>query len=456
MLHYSANSILTNVHSKDPVIIVGTGPAGLFAALRLIEKGLKPILIERGKDVRARRRDLVSITREHKVNEDSNYCFGEGGAGTYSDGKLYTRSKKRGDIRRILELLVYHGAKEAILADSHPHIGTNKLPGVIQRIRETILDHGGEIHFNTRMEDILVKGNVCNAVRTNRGDIEGKALVLATGHSARDVYHLFDQKGWKLEAKPFALGLRVEHPQALIDEIQYNTPDRGSYLPAASYSIVHQTQYADHKRGVFSFCMCPGGFIVPSATANGEIVVNGMSPSKRNSPFANSGIVCSIEIEDIQRMQGEGVLAGLELQAHFEQLACELAGGTQKAPAQRLTDFMLKRESDSLVKSSYVPGLSSVNLHEVLGKEIGQRLRQAFQVWGEKMNGFMTEEAQLLGVESRTSAPVRIPRDAESFLHPDFANLYPCGEGGGYAGGIVSAAMDGERVADSLASRLNL
>ncbi|SDL53165.1 hypothetical protein SAMN05421823_106255 [Catalinimonas alkaloidigena] len=441
-----------DVSQADPVVIVGAGPAGLFAALRLIEKGLKPIVLERGQDVRMRRRDLAAINKEHVVNPESNYCFGEGGAGTYSDGKLYTRSKKRGDVRRILEIMVAHGATSEILVDAHPHIGTNKLPNLVMALRESIRDAGGEVHFDTKVTDLLLQEGELRGVVTQAGDrIEGLGVILATGHSARDVFELLHRRGVYLEAKPFAMGVRVEHPQALIDRIQYNCEDRGPYLPASSYALVSQVNFEGLKRGVFSFCMCPGGFIVPAATAPGEVVVNGMSPSRRDSRYANSGIVVSVEPEDWQRFADLGPLAGLALQREVEQRACAVAGGTQNAPAQRLGDFVHRKVSSSLLDTSYQPGLTSVVMDDVLPPFISERLRRGFQDFGRKMRGYFTNDAQIVGVESRTSSPVRIPRDRETLEHVQLKRLYPCGEGAGFAGGIMSAALDGERCAEALA-----
>jgi hypothetical protein len=445
------------VDSKPPIIIIGSGPAGLFAALKLIELGLKPIILERGKDVQSRRRDLANINKKHIVNPDSNYCFGEGGAGTYSDGKLYTRSTKRGDVKRILEILVAHGAREEILVDAHPHIGTNKLPKLVEELRKTILLHGGEIHFDTRVTDFIIKDSEVKGVITQAGDkVEGIGVILATGHSARDIYDLFFKKEILLEAKPFAMGVRIEHPQELIDSIQYHRPQRGEHLPAAAYSLVCQTNYAHTERGVFSFCMCPGGFIVPAATAPGEVVVNGMSPSRRDSKFANSGIVVSIDTEDLKSYSNYGVLAGLAMQRELEQKACMSAGGTQNAPAQRLMDFLNDKVSSTLPETSYIPGLTSVQMSEVLPVWMHTRLKQAFKTFGQRMKGYLTNEAQLVGVESRTSSPVRIPRDKESLEHPQIKRLFPCAEGAGYAGGIVSAAMDGERCAEAIATKYGI
>lgn len=444
-----------NVSSKKPVIIVGSGPAGLFAALRLIEFGVKPIILERGKDVRSRRRDLAAINKDHEVNEDSNYCFGEGGAGTYSDGKLYTRSKKRGDVERILEILVAHGATEKILYESHPHIGTNKLPKVVTELRETIIAAGGEIYFGSRVTDVILNKNEMKGVKLASGEIiNGEAVILATGHSARDIFYLFNERKIKIEAKPFALGVRVEHPQPLIDKIQYNCEsDRGEYLPASSYALVHQTYYDNVKRGAFSFCMCPGGFIVPSATSPGEVVVNGMSPSRRDSKYANSGIVVSVTETDMAKYSSFGALAGLQFQAEVEKAAYKAGGYGQTAPAQRLVDFVQSKASSSLPDTSYQPGLKSVKMDEVLPEFIGDSLKQAFKAFGKKMKGYYTNEAQIVGVESRTSSPVRIPRDKDTLEHVEIARLFPCGEGAGFAGGIVSAAMDGERCAEAFVNK---
>ena len=436
--------------------IIGAGPAGLFAALRCLELGVKPIVIERGKDVKSRRRDLASINREHLVNPESNYCFGEGGAGTYSDGKLYTRSNKRGDIDKILKTLVYHGAGEEILIDAHPHIGTNKLPGLIENMRKTILQFGGEIHFNTKLKDFTITNSQLVSVhlQNEAGEqrIPVQQLILATGHSARDIYELFYGKDLEIYAKPFAMGVRVEHPQALIDKIQYHCGNlqevisKREYLPAASYSLVHQTK----SHGVYSFCMCPGGIIAPCATAQNEVVTNGWSPSKRNNPYANSGIVVGLDLKDFEPFKQFGPLAGLQFQKQLEASAWLHGGKTQTAPAQNLQDFVSNKKSAQLVKSSYQPGTQSVDMQAVLGKIIGPALREGFKAFGDKMRGYLTNEAVILGVESRTSTPVRIPRDSEKLSHPQIKNLFPCGEGAGYAGGIVSAAMDGERCADAL------
>ncbi len=441
-------AILTNfktVENGRRVLIIGAGPAGYFAALELIELGLKPIILDRGKDVQARRRDLRAIQQFGEVNPDSNYCFGEGGAGTYSDGKLYTRSVKRGNVQKSLRLLVEHGAPSDILVDAHPHIGSNKLPQVVQNLRETILKYGGEVHFGQRVTDFLIKNNQIHGVATNDGQQEffGEAVILATGHSARDIYYLLEKKQIRLEAKPFALGVRVEHPQLLIDEIQYRQRPRDPNLPASSYSLVCQIG----GRGVFSFCMCPGGLVVPAATAPGEIVVNGMSMSRRDSPFANSGMVTSVEISDLKNFEKHGVLAALEFQKSVEQTLFSAGDGSQKAPALRLPDFLKGKISTSLPSTSYIPGLFAAPLHELLPDFIYKKLRDGLAEFGKMMPGFFTEEANVIGTESRSSAPVRIPRDAETLMHPEILGLFPCGEGAGFAGGIISAAMDGQNVA---------
>ncbi|MCF6349847.1 MAG: FAD-binding protein [Flavobacteriaceae bacterium] len=443
-----------DVSKAKEIHIIGFGPAGMYAALRCIELGYKPIVLERGKNVQDRRRDLKAINQNHFVDADSNYCFGEGGAGTYSDGKLYTRSLKRGDVRKIFENLVYHGATEQILIDAHPHIGTNKLPKVVQNIRETILKFGGKIHFESRVIDFIIKNKSLKSIILKNGvEMSVNAVILATGHSARDIYKLLHAKEITLKAKSFAMGIRIEHPQEIIDNIQYHCKgERDELLPAASYRLVQQI----NGRGVYSFCMCPGGFIVPAATANGEVVVNGMSPSKRNNLFANSGIVVEINAtEDLKKYEKYGPLKGLVFQKELERLAFTSGGRTQTAPAQRLTDFVKGNLSNSLNATSYQPGIKSAPLHSLLPKTIGSRLRKGFKIFGEKMNGFYTEQANIIGVESRTSSPVNIPRK-ENLEHIEIQGLFPCGEGGGYAGGIISAAMDGERCAEAVAKVLKL
>ena len=438
-----------DVSSKAPVIVVGAGPAGLFGALRLIELGLKPIVLERGKDVSRRKRDIALIHREHTLNPESNYCFGEGGAGTFSDGKLYTRSKKRGDNRRALEIFHFHGASDAILYEAHPHIGSDRLPKIIASIRASILQAGGEIRFDTRVTGFAVKNQTVTGVTTQQGDtIEGRAVLLATGHSARDIYDLLDREKILLEAKPFAMGVRIEHPQDLINAIQYHRDPQMPYLPPAAYNLVQQIG----GRGVYSFCMCPGGFIVPASTGPEETVVNGMSPSLRNSPFANAGLVVEIRTEDLGAYAAHGPLAGLRFQQALEHDAFLHAGGGQTAPAQRVTDFIAGKESGDLPETSYIPGLAMSPLHAWLPKAIGPRLRDGLKLFEQKMRGFVTREAILVGVESRTSSPVRIPRDRETLQHVQLKGLYPCGEGAGYAGGILSSAIDGENCAEAAAA----
>ena len=443
---------LKDVHkAAQKAIVVGAGPAGLFAALRLLEEGVQPIVLERGKDVRARRRDLAAMNKEGIVNSESNYCFGEGGAGTYSDGKLYTRSSKRGDVQRILNIFVQYGADEKILYEAHPHIGTNKLPHIITAIREAIEAYGGRVLFEKKVTDLLVENSEVKGVKTGDGDtIHAKSVILATGHSARDIFQLLQDKKIKIEAKPFALGVRVEHPQALIDSAQYHCDVRSEYLPPASYSLVQQVD----GKGVFSFCMCPGGIIAPAATAPGEIVVNGWSPSKRNNPFANSGMVVSIEEADMKPFAKWGALAAMHFQQSVEQKAFTAGGGKLVAPAQRLVDFTKNITSASLPDCSYLPGIHAADLRYVLPPFAYQSLQKGFIAFGKKMKGYYTNDAVVVATESRTSSPVRIPRDAESLQHPQVAGLYPCAEGAGYAGGIVSAAMDGERIATKIAERL--
>lgn len=442
-----------NVHRAAHAVIIGAGPAGLFAALKLIEQGIKPILFERGKDVRQRRRDLALITRHNTVDPESNYCFGEGGAGTYSDGKLYTRSSKRGDVGRILRMLVKHGAHPDILYEAHPHIGTNNLPGIITRIRETIESCGGEVHFQSKLVDIEIQHEAVSGVvirdlsSTHSAEhiFKTRHLILATGHSARDIFELVHRKKIKIEAKPFALGVRIEHPQELIDSIQYSCETRGEFLPPASYSLVNQSL----GRGVFSFCMCPGGIIAPAATAPGEIVVNGWSPSKRNNPFANSGMVVSVLEEDLKPFASHGPLAALQFQKSIEQ-ACFAATQSLRAPAQRVLDFVEKRNSSTLPDCSYLPGIVANELDALLPGFIVAGLRDSLKTFGRKMKGYLSNDAVLVATESRTSSPVRIPRNPETMQHPQIQGLFPCGEGAGYAGGIVSAAMDGERCADGV------
>jgi uncharacterized protein len=435
-----------NVTGEKEVIIVGSGPAGLFAALRLIELGMRPVVIERGRDVSSRKRDIARISREHIVDPDSNYCFGEGGAGTYSDGKLYTRSKKRGDNRMVLELLHTFGANENILYEAHPHIGTDKLPGIISRIRETIIECGGVFMLNTRITGIVLKGKQVTGVRAGSETFSADSVILATGHSARDIYYLLESTGIALELKPFAMGVRVEHPQESIDMIQYHGKTRGEFLPAASYTLSRQV----NGRGVYSFCMCPGGFIVPSATSDGEVVVNGMSPSNRNSRWANSGIVTEIRPSDLAAYSMHGALAGLKFQEEIEKLAWSEGGCTQTAPAQRLGDFISGRNSGSLPDCSYFPGITSSDLHRWLPQPVGTALNEGIREFGRIMKGFLTNDAVMVGIESRSSSPVRIPRDNETLQHVQIKGLYPCGEGSGYAGGIVSSAVDGVRVAEAI------
>ncbi len=454
-------------NAKHSVIIVGAGPAGLFAALKCIEQGIKPVIVERGKDVRARRRDLAILNKDGIVNEESNYCFGEGGAGTYSDGKLYTRSTKRGDISRILNILVQFGADEKILYEAHPHIGTNKLPHIITAMRQQIIACGGEVLFEHKLTDFIAENNkITHVVLNNSIIIQAETIILATGHSARDIFELLYKKQILIEAKPFALGVRVEHPQALIDSIQYhctatvnNDCARGEHLPPASYSLVEQV----NGKGVFSFCMCPGGIIAPAATSNGQLVVNGWSPSKRNNPYANSGMVVTVEQNDLQDLknfplhnEAASPLSLLHFQSWVEQNAFTAGGGKFVAPAQRMVDFCSNKTSATLPACSYVPGVASTALQTVLPPFINTRLQEGFKAFGKKMRGYFSNDAVVVATESRTSSPVRIPRDAETLQHQQISNLYPCGEGAGYAGGIVSAAMDGERVVAMIAQKLIL
>ena len=434
-----------DVNGKDEVIIIGAGPAGLFAALKLIENGKKPIVIERGKDVRSRRRDLVNLTKKHIVNEDSNYCFGEGGAGTFSDGKLYTRSKKRGDVNKVLDVLVRHGATPEIRVNSHPHIGTNKLPKIIQAIRDTIIEYGGQVLFDSRVINISIKNNAVKGVELQNGTkIEANKIILATGHSARDIFELLHQKGIAIEAKAFAFGIRVEHTQELIDQIQYKCKTRDAFLPPAPYSIVKQVG----GRGVYSFCMCPGGIIAPCATSPGEVVTNGWSPSKRDYPTSNSGIVVELKVEDFAKYEKYGPLAGVQFQKEIEQSAWKLAGETQRVPAQRLVDYANNILSTDIPKTSYIPGTTSAMINTIFPEFIAKNLQEGLRQIGKQMKGYFTNEAVVHAPESRTSSPVRIPRDSVTLEHSQIKGLYPCGEGAGYAGGIISAAIDGEKCAE--------
>ncbi len=444
-------------HLSKSVIIIGAGPAGLFAALKLLEHGIKPIIFERGKNVRDRRRDLAILNKEGIINPESNYCFGEGGAGTYSDGKLYTRSNKRGSIDSILNCFVQFGADEKILYQAHPHIGTNKLPHIITAMRDAIINHGGEIHFNKKVVDFKIANDKIETVITNDGDIiKANQVILATGHSARDIYQLLFQKNILIEPKPFALGVRIEHPQHVIDSCQYHLNsenNRGEFLPPASYSLVEQVD----GRGVFSFCMCPGGIIAPAATNPNELVVNGWSPSKRNNSFANSGMVVIVEIKDIQEQCKKNnipfnPLSMMKFQQEVEQKAFEFGGGKFVAPAQRVVDFCDGKISTTLPNCSYLPGINSADLKQVLPQFINQSLQKGIKAFGKRMKGYYTNDAIVVATESRTSSPVRIPRDEKNLHHPQIKNLFPCAEGAGYAGGIVSAAMDGERIANKIAT----
>lgn len=441
-----------DVNRAEPVIIVGSGPAGLFAALELIERGLKPIVIERGRDVRGRRHDVAHLCREGVVDPESNYCFGEGGAGTFSDGKLYTRSTKRGDVRRVLGLLVQHGAPRDILIDAHPHVGTNRLPAVVQALRATILDCGGEVHFAARMDDLAMEGgSITGAILADGTRLVARALLLATGHSARDVIALLRRRGLRIERKPFALGVRVEHPQALINAIQYHVPARPEGLPAAAYSLVEQVG----ERGVFSFCMCPGGIVCPAATSPGEIVVNGWSPSSRSSRWASAGIVAEVLPSDLRVHGDEGELAGVALQLEIEHRAFCAGGGRTIAPAQRLVDFCAGRSSADLPPCSYRPAVAAADLAAVLPEPVAAALREALRRFGTRLAGYATNDAVVIAAESRTSSPVRVPRDAATLMHPQASGLFPCGEGAGYAGGIASAALDGIRSAAAIARYLD-
>lgn len=440
------------IDERKKVIIIGSGPAGLFAALKLLEHGIKPLIFERGKDVRQRRFDIKAIMQNHIVNPDSNYCFGEGGAGTYSDGKLYTRSTKRGDVKNILSIFHLYGASAEIMIDAHPHIGSNKLPKIIQHFRETIITNGGEYYFNSRVTDFIFAGNKMRGVVINDSkEVTAGAVILATGHSARDIYYLLHKHKVLLEAKSFAMGVRIEHPQSIIDEIQYHSPRRHENLPASSYNL--SCQVGD--KGVYSFCMCPGGIIVPASTSQEEIVLNGMSVSRRDSPFANSGLVVSINQNDWKEYNEHSVFAGLEYQKALEKLVWIEGGRTQKAPSQRVTDFLNKKISPTLPKTSYQPGTVSSPLHEILPREISDKLISALKIFGNKMRGYITDEAQILAAETRTSSPIRIPRSNETLMHVNTEGLFPAGEGAGYAGGIVSAAIDGQRSAERAAAYVN-
>ncbi len=433
------------VQQSPEVHIIGAGPAGLFAALQALLLGIKPVIFERGKDVKARRRDLALIAREQQINEDSNYCFGEGGAGTYSDGKLYTRSKKRGEVELVLELLVYFGADEDILVEAHPHIGTNKLPKIIENIRNFIIEQGGEIHFESKLTGITKTGNVISQLEINhKQKIPTNQVILATGHSARDIFYLLHEAGIKIVAKPFALGVRVEHTQVMIDQMQYHGRLNDVYIPPASYSLVEQVD----GKGVYSFCMCPGGIIAPCATSNGEVVTNGWSPSKRNNPYSNSGIVVSIEPTDFDNAADP--LVCLTFQQEVERTCYEATGDNQKVPAQRLKDFVDGKLSADFPRSSYTPGIVSVRLDEILPPMVSKRLQKAFTAFDKKMPGFLTNDAVVHAPESRTSSPILIPRNRETFQHVEIENLYPCAEGAGYAGGIVSAAIDGMKCVEAL------
>lgn len=440
-----------DVSNAPQAIVVGAGPGGLFAALRLIELGIKPIVVERGKNVRDRKKDMAKINREHKVNPESNYCFGEGGAGAYSDGKLYTRSKKRGDVNKILNIFCQYGASTDILVDAHPHIGTDKLPAIIEKMRNQIIASGGEVLFETRMDNLIIEDNEIKGIRTNTDKIILGQVILATGHSARDVYYMLHNQNIKLEPKGLAVGVRVEHPAHLIDQIQYHSPEgKGEYLPTAEYSFV--VQCAD--RGVYSFCMCPGGIVVPAASGDKQVVVNGMSSSHRSSKWSNSGVVVEIHPEDLEEYGKYAELALLKFQEDLEEKAWIEGGQSQVAPVQRLCDYMDKKQSETLPPTSYAPGVVSSPLHEWLPPFIEKRLHEAFIKIGTTYKGYLTNDALLFAVESRTSSPVRIIRDKETLQHPEIKGLYPCGEGAGYAGGIVSAGMDGERCAEALSRQL--
>ena len=433
------------VANASPITIIGAGPAGLFAALRCLELNLKPIIYERGKDVRARRHDLAKLNKEGILNPESNYCFGEGGAGTYSDGKLYTRSKKRGDVEKVLQLLVHFGADDAILVDAHPHIGTNKLPQIIEAIREKIIEYGGEIHFNSRLTDIKIEKKQLNAIQINQESWKNtKNMILATGHSARDIFYLLHDRKIRIESKPFALGVRIEHQQSFIDKLQYHNRENDQYLPPASYSLVAQID----GKGVYSFCMCPGGIIAPCATSEQEVVTNGWSPSKRNNPYANSGIVVSIDPSDFKEYKTDPFVC-LDFQKSIEKACWEAAGENQKVPAQGLADFIDRKKTINFPKTSYFIGVTSVEMDTVFPAFVIERIRKACLEFEKKMPGFITNDAVIHAPESRTSSPVLIPRNPETLEHVDLDGIYPCAEGAGYAGGIVSAAIDGMRAVNA-------
>ncbi|MBT8379656.1 MAG: FAD-binding protein [Ignavibacteria bacterium] len=451
-LQEKSKYVYNPVDGEKKAIVVGFGPAGMFASLRLIELGIKPIVIERGKDVRNRRRDLRELQQNHVVNPNSNYCFGEGGAGTYSDGKLYTRAAKRGNVKKVLQLFAQHGAENDILIDAHPHIGSNKLPKIVSSIRNTIIKCGGEVHYNSKVTDFVFEGEKLTGVVVNNDlEVSAQAIIVAVGHSARDIYYLLHKKEIELKSKPFAIGVRIEHPQALINEIQYKSKFKSENLPPAIYNLSCNVE----ERGIYSFCMCPGGLIVPTATSPGEIVINGMSLARRNSPFANSGLVVEVTEIDWRNLIDDQLFASIELQKKVEQRAFQLANNTQSAPAQRATDFIEGKFSQTLPKTSYIPGLTSVRLDRELPDFIVRRLKKALNEFNKKMKGYKTEEAVLVAAETRTSSPIRIPRDTETFMHIDQKGLFPCGEGAGYAGGIVSAAIDGENCADAVSRYLN-
>lgn len=440
----------TDVRNSKEIAIVGAGPAGIYAALKCLELGLKPIVFERGKDVRTRRRDLAKLNKEMIVNPESNYCYGEGGAGTYSDGKLYTRSKKRGDVLKALKWFVHFGAEEDIIIDAHPHIGTNKLPHIIVAMREEIIKWGGEVHFDTKVTDFFLENNKITGLELNSSVKKSfDNVILATGHSARDIFELLHKRGIKIESKPFALGVRIEHTQEVIDKIQYHGRLNDTFLPPASYSLVTQVD----GRGVYSFCMCPGGIIAPCATEPGEVVTNGWSPSKRNNPYSNSGVVVAVYPEDFENSKDPFVC--LNFQKEIEQKCWEVAGATQQVPAQRMEDFVNNKKSVDFPRSSYQPGIVSVNLHTVFPPFIAKRLQQAFKDFGQKMRGYLTNDAVLHAPESRTSSPIQIPRNPETLEHVSIKGLYPCAEGAGYAGGIISAAIDGMKCAEKIAEKLN-